>query len=89
MARILFPSSMRQLMPCPETQSAGGTVREVLDSLLAANPQARGHLLDDRSILRKHILIFVDGDIISDRAHLSDTVGESSTIHIFQAFSGG
>ena len=64
-------------------------MREVLDGVFAANPQARRYLLDDRSILRKHIVIFVDGDVICDRVHLSDAVGETSAIHVFQAFSGG
>ena len=89
MATVFFTSSMRQHVPFPETQSPGGTVREVLDGVFAANPQARHYLLDHSSTLRKHIVIFVDGDMISDRVHLSDAVGETSAIHVFQAFSGG
>lgn len=89
MARVFFTPSMRQHLTCPEAQSAGGSVREVLDGVFAANPEARHYLLDDRSTLRKHIVIFVDGDMISDRVHLSDAVSESSAIHVFQAFSGG
>jgi sulfur carrier protein ThiS len=33
--------------------------------------------------------IFVDGQIIRDRAHLADPVHESSRIYVFQALSGG
>ena len=33
--------------------------------------------------------VFVDGQAIRDRVRLSDPVGASSTIHVFQALSGG
>jgi hypothetical protein len=33
--------------------------------------------------------IFVDGQMIRDRARLADPVKDSSTIHVFQALSGG
>ena len=46
-------------------------------------------MLDDQSALRRHITIFVDGQIIRDRAHLADPVHESSRIYVFQALSGG
>ena len=32
---------------------------------------------------------FVDGRMIRDRARLADPVNEASTIHVFQALSGG
>ena len=41
------------------------------------------------SALRKHMAIFVDGRMIRDRARLADPVNERSTIHVFQALSGG
>jgi hypothetical protein len=59
------------------------------DSVFVGNPQARGYVLDDQSALRRHITIFVDGQIIRDRAHLADPVHESSRIYVFQALSGG
>jgi sulfur-carrier protein len=57
--------------------------------VFAANPEARGYVLDDQSTLRKHITIFVDGRIVSDRVCLSDAVSETSTVYVFQALSGG
>jgi sulfur-carrier protein len=46
-------------------------------------------VLDDQSALRKHMIIFVDGELIRDRAGLTDAVAESGTIYVFQALSGG
>jgi len=89
MAKVLFTPNIQRHVRCQEAHSAGGTVREVLDGLFAENPQMRGYLLDERSRLRKCISIFVDGDMVCDRVHLSDVVSETSSIYVFQALSGG
>ena len=89
MAKVFFTANIQRHVACPETEAAGGTVREVLEGVFAANPQARSYVLDDQAALRKHMTIFIDGHIIRDRARLSDAVAETSHIHVFQALSGG
>jgi sulfur-carrier protein len=89
MATVIFTPNVQRHVGCPRAEARGGTVREVLDNVFAANPQARGYVLDDQAALRRHMAIFVDGRMIRDRARLADTVGEASTIHVFQALSGG
>jgi sulfur-carrier protein len=89
MATVIFTPNVQRHVGCPQAQACGGTVREVLDNVFAQNPQARGYVLDDQAALRRHMTIFVDGKMIRDRARLQDSVGESSTIHVFQALSGG
>jgi len=89
MPRIVFTPNIQRHVLCPEATAPGHTVREVLDKILAENAQARSYVLDDQSGLRKHVTIFVDGRMIRDRARLSDSVGEASTIYVFQALSGG
>jgi hypothetical protein len=89
MPKVFFTPNIQRHVFCPDAQSAGGTVREVLDGVFAANPEARGYILDDQSKLRKHITVFVDGDMVADRVHLSDRVSETSSIYVFQALSGG
>jgi len=89
MAKVFFTANIQRHVACPETEAAGRTVREVLEGLFAANPQARGYVLDDQAALRKHMTIFVDGRTIRDRVHLSDAVTEASNIYVFQALSGG
>ncbi len=89
MATVFFPRQILQHLANSQTQACGGTVREVLEDFFANYPEARGQVLDERSSLRKHFVIFVDGEVIADRMHLSDRVGEASSIHVFQAMSGG
>jgi sulfur-carrier protein len=89
MAKIVFTQNIQRHVICPETEATGGSVREVLDNVFAANPQARSYVLDDQAALRRHMTIFVDGRAIRDRVRLSDSVTAGSTIYVFQALSGG
>jgi molybdopterin converting factor small subunit len=89
MAKIVFTANVQRHVACPQADAAGRTVREVLENAFADNPEARGYVLDDQSALRKHMAVFVDGKRIRDRVGLSDAVTETSTIHVFQALSGG
>lgn len=89
MPRVVFTSNLQRHVACPEIEAPGATVRELLESVFAANPAVRGYVLDDQAALRKHMAIFVDGAMIRDRAGLSDPVTGGSTIHVIQALSGG
>ena len=89
MARVVFTPNIQRHVACPDSEAPGKTVRDVLDTVFAQNPQARSYVLDDQSALRRHMTIFVDGVMIRDRAGLGDAVGETSTVYVFQALSGG
>jgi molybdopterin synthase sulfur carrier subunit len=89
MAQVFFTSNLQRHVPCPPGEAAGATVREVLEAVFAANPAARGYVLDDQGALRKHMIVFVNGEQIRDRAGLSDSVGPSDQVYVMQALSGG
>jgi molybdopterin synthase sulfur carrier subunit len=89
MAKIGFTQNIQRHVTCRETEAAGHNVREVLDNLFAGNPRARSYVLDDQAALRKHMSIYIDGELIRDRVHLSDSVSDTSDIYVFQALSGG
>lgn len=86
---VVFTKNLQRHVPCPPTEEPGHTVREVLDHVFAANPRLRGYVVDERGALRKHMSIFVDGELIRDRTTLGDTVGPQSEIYVMQALSGG
>jgi sulfur-carrier protein len=89
MAKVVFTANVQRHVGCPTAEAAGATVREVLERVFADNPQARGYVLDDQAALRRHMTIFVDGQMIRDRTRLADAVTATSTIYVFQALSGG
>jgi len=89
MARVTFTANIQRHVVCPPMDVAGTTVRAVLEAIFAENPRARSYVLDDQGGLRKHMAIFLDGQLVRDRTHLSDPVTASSRIHVMQALSGG
>jgi hypothetical protein len=66
MVRVCFTANIQRHIACPPAQVAGRTVAEVLDAVFARNEQARGYVLDDQGALRKHMAVFVNGELIHD-----------------------
>ena len=89
MARVEFTKNLQRHVACPRTEAAGDTVRAVLDAVFAENERARGYVLDERGAVRRHMVIFLDGEPVRDRQSLSDPVGDDSEIFVMQALSGG
>lgn len=89
MPEVVLTQNLQRHVACPAMTLPGSTVREVLDALFAHYPQVRGYVLDDQGALRHHMVIFVDGRQIKDRAHLRDPVSPDSEIYVMQALSGG
>jgi hypothetical protein len=89
MPRVVFTQNLQRHVACPPCDVAGATVREVLDAAFAANPRARGYVLDDHGELRHHMVVFVDGAMVGDRVGLSDPVPPSGEVYVMQALSGG
>lgn len=89
MALIRFTDNLRRHLECPPSDSAAASVAGALADAFAANPALRSYLLDDQGRLRRHVVIFLNGRPIADRASLSDAVGPDDEIFVFQALSGG
>lgn len=89
MATVSFTPNLERHVECPTQAVEGDSVRAVLDAVFAANPRLRGYVLDDQGALRRHMMVFVDGQQIDDRERLSDPVRPASEIYVMQALSGG
>jgi sulfur-carrier protein len=89
MARVVFTANLARHITAEPVEAAGATVREVLDAAFAGDAVARSYVLDDQSELRKHMNVFVDGNRVRDRVHLSDPVPADAEIYVIQALSGG
>lgn len=90
MPTVKFTSALKRFFPAiRDTAASSGTLREVLREMEAAYPGLRSYILDEQGNLRKHVNIFIDGEMIADRTALSDPFKENSEIYIIQALSGG
>lgn len=89
MATVSFTPNLERHVECPTKTVEGSTVREVLERVFAENPRLRGYIVDEQGALRYHMLVFVDGEQIADRARLSDPVRATSELYVMQSLSGG
>jgi sulfur-carrier protein len=89
MARVVFTSHLQRHVRCPETEVDAPTLRAALEKVFRENPRARDYVLDEQGELRKHVVVFIDGQRARDRRELTDPVGKASEIYVLQALTGG
>lgn len=89
MAHVTFAKAIQRHAPCPAADVPGGTIRDVLDGYFALHPHVRTYVLDERGAVRKHVAVFVNDTLVTDREQLSDPVAADARVAVFQALSGG
>jgi molybdopterin synthase sulfur carrier subunit len=89
MARVVFTSHLLRHVRCPESSVTGTTLGAALGEVFAAHPQVRDYIVDEQGELRRHVVVFIDGQRAQDRRGLSDRVREGSVIYVLQALTGG
>lgn len=89
MPQVIFTNNLQRHVESPPAQVPGKTVREVLEEVFRANPRLRGYVVDEQGSLRKHMIIFINGEQIQDRLTLADAVPDDGTVYVLQALSGG
>jgi sulfur carrier protein ThiS len=89
MATIAVTSHLKAVGPSEPLRRTGSTVRELIDSLHSDFPLLRSYILDDQDRVRRHIAIFVDGELRPRDRVLAEPVQEESEVYVFQALTGG
>ncbi|HEX6735564.1 MAG TPA: MoaD/ThiS family protein [Azonexus sp.] len=84
--RVLIPSALHSYTGGPWVEATGGTVAEVLADLERQFPGIRFRMVDEQQRLRRHIRLFLHGDMLFDLEHPLPADGE---LCIVQALSGG
>jgi molybdopterin converting factor small subunit len=69
----------------PDHQVPGATVGELLRALERTEPAVAGWILDERGLIRRHINVFVGGDL----AREGTAVADEDRVDVLPAISGG
>lgn len=75
--------------PATTVTYPGSSVAELLEHLWEDYPQLRGYVLDDQGRVRKHVALFVDGQLQPRERALDVALTPDSDIYVMQALSGG
>lgn len=86
---VEFAPSLRRHVDCAPQQVPPGTLRAVLDAALAAAPALAHYVYDDQRAVRKHVAVFVNQQMLRDRAALDQPVHAGDRVLVIQALTGG
>lgn len=89
MAWVCFTRNLERLVTVRDTQVTATTVAAALEACFVENPGVARYVLDDQGAVRKHVVVFINGEQVRDRSRLSDPVAEDDRIYVMQALSGG
>lgn len=89
MPTIHLTSHLRWIGPGGPIQVEAATLGDALDAYFAASPKVRSYILDDQGRLRRHVAVFIDGELLTDKRNLGRSVAPTSEIYVMQALSGG
>ena len=90
MPTVKFTYALKRFFPTlKETPVTSDSLNGLLEHIEQQYPGIQNYIVDERGALRKHVNIFIDGELIKDREKLSDPFSENSEVFIMQALSGG
>jgi len=90
MPTIRFTTALKRFFPdLVDQEISGNTVKDILIQINQRYPGIQSYLVEESGELRKHINIFVRGELIADRDGLLDSLNANDEVIIFQALSGG
>ena len=89
MPTVEFAPALTRHVACPAQSVAASDLREALQQAFAAAPAMRGYVLDEQGAVRKHVAVFVNGEMIASRSDLSRSLAAADRVHVIQALTGG
>ena len=89
MPHLEFAPHLQRHVPCPPRTVEAGTLRGALEAAFAAAPGLRDYVLDDQGAVRRHVAVFVNGELLHDRRNLARALAPADRVYVAQALSGG
>lgn len=86
---ITFAASLQRHIPCPVQSLAPVSLREVLQLALLAAPDLSHYVFDDQGNIRKHVAVFINRDMLQNRADLTQMLKAGDQVLVVQALTGG
>jgi molybdopterin converting factor small subunit len=89
MTRVRIPPTLRgEVGGAREVPAEGGSVRELLDDLMARFPALRPQLVEDDEIA-PFVNVYVEGEDVRTLDGLDTPVDEGATVILLPAMAGG
>ena len=89
MPTVEFAPALTRHVACAKQEVAAASLATALDAAFVAAPALRGYVLDEQGAVRKHVAVFVNGEMIPRRDDLGRQLAASDRVHVIQALTGG
>lgn len=89
MPAVTCTERLQGVGPTHTVSYAGETFAALLQAMAEDYPRLKNYVLDDQGHVRKHVAIFIDGEMVPKSAVLQRILSDNSEIYIMQALSGG
>lgn len=89
MPTVTFAPALTRHVPCPRQAVDAPTLAAALDAAFRAAPAMRGYVLDEQGAVRKHVAVFVNGEMIASRSQLGQSLAPDDKVMVIQALTGG
>jgi sulfur-carrier protein len=89
MVTVEFAPALRRHVDCEPQQVPPGKLRDALEQALQAAPALAAYVFDDQRAVRKHVAVFVNRELVADRARLDRALVAGDRVLVVQALSGG
>ncbi|MCE2504612.1 MAG: MoaD/ThiS family protein [Chlorobi bacterium] len=87
---VLFTDSLRLRFPAlKDGRYSGANLLELLNAIEREHPRFISYILDDQQAVRKHVAVAIDGNVLRRSVASDVSLKGVSTVHIWQALSGG
>ena len=86
---VTFAASLRRHVDCTPQYVAPASLREVLDNGLLGAPELSHYVFDDQRAIRKHVAVFVNQQMVTQRSDLNQLLAAGDQVLVIQALTGG
>jgi sulfur-carrier protein len=89
MPTVEFAPALTRHVACPPQDVGAATIGQALDGAFRAAPALRAYVLDEQGAIRKHVAVFVNGEMLPRATALVRELGAADRVMVIQALTGG
>lgn len=89
MVKVALTANLQKYYPEAKFEISASTLRELLRKMDEKQPFFSRYILEDDGAIRKHVNVFINGNIHSDKRNIDVKLAPGTQVHIMQALSGG
>jgi molybdopterin converting factor small subunit len=89
MPRVEYAPALTRHVACAPQDVEAATLRQALAKSFEAAPAMRNYVLDEQGAVRKHVAVFLNGNMVTDRVNIDVPLAAGDKVMVIQALTGG